>query len=429
MLKHLKLTNVGPAPKMEIEFGRRLNLFTGDNGLGKSFLLDMAWWSMTQRWPAMINAKLAVGQKALPTDKKSKAEIDFAFFDSEKEYLSIFKPEYQVWMMKRQPFLAHEGLLFYALADGSFAVWDSAKLGRQKDFETGIVYSESMEPLPPYVFSPKEVWDGLQRPDGSWLCNGLIRDWAGWQKENGKSFESLKAVCEVLSTGRGECVVPGKLTRISLDDARDMPTLQMPYGQEVPVVHASSAMRRIISLAYFLVWCWEEHLKAKELMGKEPEQKSLFLIDEVEAHLHPKWQRTVIPSLMRVMNVLTNTAEVQLMVVTHSPLVMASVEPLFDPERDAWFDLDFEDKHVMLRKRDFEKHGDAATWLISEAFDLKSSRSVVYEKLLDEAAALLDSTSPSKEKIREMYEKLLSSLGPKDEFLFRWRSICDKKGW
>ena len=44
MIKHLKMTNVGPAATMELEFGKRLNLLTGDNGLGKSFLLDIAWW-------------------------------------------------------------------------------------------------------------------------------------------------------------------------------------------------------------------------------------------------------------------------------------------------------------------------------------------------------------------------------------------------
>ncbi len=40
MLKHLKLANVGPSSAMELEFGERLNLITGDNGLGESFLLD-----------------------------------------------------------------------------------------------------------------------------------------------------------------------------------------------------------------------------------------------------------------------------------------------------------------------------------------------------------------------------------------------------
>jgi hypothetical protein len=39
--------------------------------------------------------------------------------------------------------------------------------------------------------------------------------------------------------------------------------LKMAYGEEVPVAHVPSGMRRIISLAYFLVWCWEEHLKAE----------------------------------------------------------------------------------------------------------------------------------------------------------------------
>ena len=43
MLTHLKLHNVGPSSDMELEFGERLNLITGDNGLGKSFLLDIAW--------------------------------------------------------------------------------------------------------------------------------------------------------------------------------------------------------------------------------------------------------------------------------------------------------------------------------------------------------------------------------------------------
>ena len=57
MLKSLRLTNVGPAPTMDLEFGARLNLLTGDNGLGKSFLLDIAWWSLTRKWPAEINPK------------------------------------------------------------------------------------------------------------------------------------------------------------------------------------------------------------------------------------------------------------------------------------------------------------------------------------------------------------------------------------
>jgi hypothetical protein len=41
MLTYLKISNVGPSPIMELDLGERLNLITGDNGLGKSFLLDI----------------------------------------------------------------------------------------------------------------------------------------------------------------------------------------------------------------------------------------------------------------------------------------------------------------------------------------------------------------------------------------------------
>src|SRR5690606_21190304 len=154
---------------------------------------------------------------------------------------------------------------------------------------------------------------------------------------------------------------PGPLTRVSLDDARDIPTLQTAYGKPVPVVHASSGVRRIIALAYLLVWSWQEHLKASALIEESTTPQIVFLIDEIESHLHPRWQRAIVPALLEVTQALSNDTQVQLIVATHSPLIMASAEPYFQDDRDAWFDLDFvqSDKtkpgHVELSKRPFER--------------------------------------------------------------------------
>jgi len=38
MLERLTLRDVGPIDELELELAPRLNLVTGDNGLGKSFL-------------------------------------------------------------------------------------------------------------------------------------------------------------------------------------------------------------------------------------------------------------------------------------------------------------------------------------------------------------------------------------------------------
>ena len=282
------------------------------------------------------------------------------------------------------------------MADGSFAVWDPARNYWKSKGEDG-----SARPAA-YVFSPTEVWDGLQREDGTWLCNGLIRDWASWQKEKGTAFSYLESVLEALSSPDEEKLIPGELTRISLDDVRDMPTLKMPYGQEVAVVHASSGMRRIISLAYFLVWCWEEHLRAKKLLGELPSNKTIFLIDEVEAHLHPKWQRAIIPALMNIMDRLMPHAEVQLILATHSPLVMSSVESVFDDRQDVWFDLDLVGDKVTLTERVFLRQGSITNWLTSDAFDMKSGYSREAEDAIEKAEALLSGRNTGTDEVRKV---------------------------
>ena len=223
---------------------------------------------------------------------------------------------------------------------------------------------------------------------------------------------------------------PGELTRLGLDDVRDIPTLRMPYQKDVPVVHASSGMRRIMALAYVLVWAWEEHKKAAKLLDEPVTKQITFLVDEIEAHLHPSWQRRIIPTLMGVMTNLNKQTAVQLITATHSPLVMASVEPSFDETKDAWFDLDFVRKKVMLSHREFEKQGEVNNWLVSEAFDLTSARSLEAEALLEKAAKLLaNDKAPSKAKLKDVHNQLVEALNPRDPFLFRWRAICERKGW
>ena len=77
MLERLELKNVGPAPEMALDMAPRLNLITGDNGLGKSFLLDVAWWALTRKWPRDLNPRLTSGYAARPTDIRKPAKLGF----------------------------------------------------------------------------------------------------------------------------------------------------------------------------------------------------------------------------------------------------------------------------------------------------------------------------------------------------------------
>jgi hypothetical protein len=438
MLKHLKLTNIGPSMSMELEFGSRLNVFTGDNGLGKSFLLDIAWWSLTRKWPAEVNSRLTAGKKALPTTRDEEASIEFSFSGKVKteDYKSIFVRREQAWTGRAgRP--SNPGLVLYAMSDGSFAVWDPSR--NYWRTQGGL---DIQERAPAYVFSPTDVWDGLPGERGSWLCNGLIRDWTGWQKENSGPFENLKAVLLALSPSESERLIPGNLTRIGLDDVRDIPTIRMPYGLDVTVLHASSGMRRIMALAYFLVWAWEEHKQAAKQIGEQETRQIVFLIDEIESHLHPSWQRTIVPALLSVMNKLASHAETQLITATHSPLIMASLEPHFDHELDAWFDLDLVREpgldpgtatrnrpRVVLSRRTFVRQGEATNWLTSPAFDMRSARSTVSERVLEEASNAMADPSFGKSEAEAIDRRLREVLGDTDPFWMRWRFVAEKKGW
>ncbi|KWE60344.1 hypothetical protein WL77_26495 [Burkholderia ubonensis] len=402
MLESLRLHNVGPAPVMNMELAPRLNLITGDNGLGKSFLLDVAWWALTRTWARGL---------ALPKPG-TKSSISFTYTKKTPEpytYTSKFDVGVERWSVKNsRP--AIPGLILYAQVDGGFSVWDPAR-NYWKD--------DSPDRPNAYLFSASEVWEGND------YCEGLIRDWGSWQREKGRPFKLLKNVLETLSPSAQEKLEAGDLVKLTVSDPKRYPTLRMPYGDEVPVVHASAGIRRIIALAYLLIWTWEEHLEAARVRGEPPAREVVFLVDEIEAHLHPQWQRRIVPALLRVMDALTgqHKSRVQLIAVTHSPLVLASAEPFFDADMDAWFDLDLDagTKSVELQKRTFVRHGEVGNWLTSEAFELSEPRSLEGERAITAALALFEQTDPADGEIAAADKALhKAGLPDIDPFWVRW---------
>jgi len=428
MLKSLKLQNVGPAPSMELELGERLNLLTGDNGLGKSFLLDVMWWALTRKWPQDVNEWMTSGYPARPRDPKQQASIECSLQGKSGSIVSpssIFDRVNQYWPNKvgRPP---SPGLVLYAHADGSFSIWDPARNYWKHGGD-----SDLPQKVPAYVLTPTEVWDELETEvDGKEIivCSGLIADWKSWILEGGKAAKMMQAVLSKLAPP-GETLEPGKLVKVFLQEDRQYPTLRTAHGVEVPVIHASSGVRRILALAYMLVWAWNAHVDATELQGEEPTNQVILLVDEAEAHLHPKWQRTILSSLLEVVNELRNDVKVQVVAATHSPLVMASAEPLFDPECDAWFDLDLEEGNVLLRKRPFVRRGDVSNWLTSEAFDLESALGKLdAEGAILEARKVLSQPSPTHAVIRKADESLRhAGLSDIDPFWARWSFFVEQK--
>ncbi len=419
-LSLLQIRGVGPAKLLDIKFADRVNLFTGDNGLGKTFLLECAWWALTGTWSS---------SPAYPRNDATKNEPQIRF-----EILGTSgRPETgranydwktQIWIPEagRQTI---SGLSIYARVDGAFAVWDPAKIKHSV----------------PLFFSRDDVWHGLPDSVGgrtSYLSNGLINDWVNWQNNPEKSpFETLKKVLYRLSPpglDRSDLglLEPGQPTRIP-GDSRWIPTIKHPYG-EIPLVYASAGVKRIVALAYLIVWTWEEHKAQSELIREKPQRRMVILADEIESHLHPQWQRQILPALLNVQEDLESDLQVQFLITTHAPLVMASMEPRFDLNRDKIFHLNLFreglfDGEVRLEEPEFVRHGSVDAWLTSEdIFEMKYPTNLPVEQIIEDAKNLQMQENITENQIQTMSEQLMKLLGAHDPFWRRWLFFAKQHG-
>ena len=438
MLERLKLRNVGPAPELVFTCHPRVNLLTGDNGLGKTFLLDTAWWCLTGHWPHEVNPRLTVGFPAVPRDAEAPATME-----SRVRWSGRSESRTAEWARSAERWMRHhsgaEGLVVYVHADGSMSVWDPLR-NFPGGYDFGHLTSKRLlyavrDGRAAYVFSEAEVWDGLwEETQGrrTPVCNGLLFDWSSWIKEQDRSnATAMQAALETLSPGGGTTLNVGPVQRLSVQDSRDIPTIQTTWTGAVPILHAAAGVRRVCVLAYVLTWAWKEHRLVADRLGEPPTGSVIMLFDEVESHLHPRWQRTILGSLRNLGDVLLDNANLQLVVTTHSPLVMASAEAWFDPEQDVWFDLDLEGAppRAVLRERHYLRHGGAGAWLTSEAFDLATDRgSVEAEDAIVRARELLRDPKPRVADVMAAHEALRAALPDVDAFWVRWNAFVERCG-
>ena len=398
-LAMIHLRDIGPAEIFDLQLGERLTLIAGDNGLGKTFLLDMTWWAMTGEW---------VNRQAVPIAPpyRRNPSVRFEIRSADGRRLtgsSTFDPNTHSWTDDGTDRPSVAALCIYARIDGSIAVADEVR-GQLK-----LAGRSSSE-----CFSSTEAWNG--RPG---TMEGLVRDWVTWQRgRKQETFTTLTRVLEHLSTEDLGTLTPGEPVRMP-GDPREIPTVKFPYG-EVPVVLTSAGVRRVLLLAYMIIWSWQEHTIAAQQIGREPVGTMVILVDEMEGHLHPRWQRVILPALMAVGSLLGESLKVQTIVATHSPMVLASVESDFSEDLDALYHLGLENGNVVMKRLEFYKYGDSSGWLTSPVFSLRHARSREAERAIEAAKGLQLLAEPDVAEVKRVTAMLCRCLSPDDPFWPRW---------
>jgi hypothetical protein len=148
------------------------------------------------------------------------------------------------------------------------------------------------------------------------------------------------------------------------------------------------------------------YLKAGRWRSDEP-VTGVVLLDEIEEHLHPSWQRTIIPDLKKLL------PKVQFIVTTHSPLAVVNTAP------GEVFTTQIEDGKVQLASAPLpDPSGKTPNELLTDWFGASSILSDKAERLLgDYRAAVLEGDQAKVAELRRALEGQVDSFvtSPLDE--------------
>jgi predicted ATP-binding protein involved in virulence len=138
------------------------------------------------------------------------------------------------------------------------------------------------------------------------------------------------------------------------------------------------------------------------------------LIDEVELHLHPSWQQTVLPTLMEIF---PNT---QFIVTTHSPQVLTSI-----PARHI---------HILSDGKAYtvneQTQGAEASRLLKDVFGVepRPKELAIVRNLHDYAKLVYDEQWDTREA-EELRQRLVEHYGPYDPKLMELDLHIENSKW
>ena len=109
---------------------------------------------------------------------------------------------------------------------------------------------------------------------------------------------------------------PISIAGVGKDERGLFANFQTPDG-ELPLSNLSQGTQSVIQCIARFVLGYADYYDFPRDFGDAP---ATLIIDEIDAHLHPSWQRRFIPTLMRHFN------NLQIVCASHSPLMLAGLD-------------------------------------------------------------------------------------------------------
>ena len=381
----IDLVNIGPFVKQRFEFDETWNVLLGDNGVGKSSILKAIAIAVTgKRSSEYADRLLRSGQNA--------GEIVLHF--GQRKYLTTLSRDSEGMVMVESlsgsPYRLEEVLItgFSALRSIGWEIpKDRGQPGAARPTADDILPLLSGD-RDPRLQGVKQL---ILRLHHSIESTGTPEDDRARYKT---LWNSLFDVFRELT--RGVPIEPG-----SIDPQLGKIYIETQDG-EVPLENLSQGTLSLISWTGALL----QRLHEIARRGEDPQKgAAIVLVDEIDAHMHPAWQRTLTKRLGKMF------PNAQFIVTSHSPLMVGSldVDQVYRLARD-------DDDRVVVERPDYALRGLGAGGLLtSNLFGLETHLDEPTEERLNRkrtlaAKALKGTIMPDEQDELERLDKELGAI-------------------
>jgi predicted ATP-binding protein involved in virulence len=418
-IKQLKLSNFKKFEELEVEFNDGVNLFVGVNSSGKTTILEAVniavgafFGSQEPKMQQLINfedIKIKEGKRAESASvEASSTYINGSWKrtirrDTKKNYNKEIKNprDYGAVFFKAfekeddktvAPIIAYYSTqrLFSDAKQSKYQQYDST-LGRKNG------YIETLK-----VQAIKSLLH-------EWLFNATIRKYTRASENlvlNDIVLTNVRAAIKnILATfwkiGSDEEV------KIYFDpDYGKIPFLAYGDLDNIPFTSLSDGLRNLLYLVIDLVWRASQLNPFLNLDQISAQVNGVVTIDEIDLHLHPRWQALIIKQLQILF------PKVQFFITTHSPIVVGNFEngtlyTINDGE---------------VAKYEGHYFGLSADDIITNILEA-APRNKGVEKKIEELFLLID--SGNKEKYVPLLAELTALLGKYDKNILRAESLIE----
>lgn len=258
-----------------------------------------------------------------------------------------------------------------------------------------------------YKISQLEAWENIYQSNISyskffhWFFENetnelrIQRDHRDFELQNPTLKDIRKALHETfkLIGYKNHKLVSKQINR--KHNSKQYPTLviqDLKTGEEEFIENKSDGEKAVILLVADIAYNLS---LAKDFTTNNDFLKSpgVVLIDEIETHLHPKWQRKIIPILQKIF------PNIQYFIATHSPQVVSSVQS----------ESVFVCQNFNIQKINLKTYGEDTNSILNYIFEA-TDRPKEYVELIEKFDKLIDQNSDidNLEKVILSIEKLYS---------------------